>query len=596
MGHTTQEPTIQIDGYKIERVIGRGGMATVYLAVQESLNRHVALKVMNPALTTDESFKKRFLNEAHIIAQFNHYNIVTVFDFGAHEQYYYLCMAYLPGGTLKDKIRQGLPLKHKLQIIRELASALAYAHQRGVVHRDIKPNNVLFNESGASVLTDFGIAKVAGTATQATAPGFTPGSVGYMSPEQLMGKPVDKRTDLYSLGIVFWEMLTGETPYHADEVFALAFKHVTEPIPVLPPDLAVFQPILNKLLAKNPEERFADANEVIAALNAPTVLSAADRADKSDVTVLQTPPTIRLKTSAGEMPAKAHGSSAARFGLAIGILLAVLAAASIYFVPSWLPWPLGRNNSEQQREEPARRQAEQAQRQTELARQTEQEPQATVIKLLTQAQRQWQTGKITEPAGDNAFESYRQVLKLEPDNSEAKTKLIEIGRLRLGMQYHQTAERLLQAGALEDSLAEVEAGLRLAPGDAALLALKKTIQARLARETEGTYQRHQIDLLLAKARRQWQAGKITEPASDNAFESYRQVLKLEPDNSEAKTKLIEIGRIQLGIQYQREAERLLRENALQESLAKIEAGLRLAPDFPALLQLRQQVQARLKQR
>ena len=164
------------------------------------------------------------------------------------------------------------------------------------------------------------------------------------------------------------------------------------------------------------------------------------------------------------------------------------------------------------------------------------------------------------------------------------------------MQYHQAAQTLLQEGALEDSLAQAEAGLRLAPEHPALLALKKTIQAQLAGETEVAHQQRQISLLLAEAQRQWQVGKISEPAGDNAFESYRQVLKLEPKNSEAREKLVAIGRIRLGIQYQKEAEQLLREGALQESLAKIEAGLRLAPDFPALLQLREQVQARLKQR
>lgn len=586
MEYTTPETTIRIGGYQVERMIGRGGMATVYLALQESLSRHVAIKVMNPMLATEEGFKKRFLNEAQIIAKLNHPNIVTVFDFGAHEQYYYLSMAYLPGGTLKEKISQDLLLEDKLEIIKELASALAYAHQRGVVHRDVKPSNVLFNEVGTPVLTDFGIAKVAGAGTQVTATGLTLGSVGYMSPEHAMGKRVDQRSDIYSLGIVFWELLTGETPYHADDGFALALKHVTEPIPALPPNFADFQPIFNKLLAKNPEERFPDANAVIAALNIRPRPREISPANDPDATILKAPPTPRPKTGTGEIPTKAATAATSktlRYGLAIGIALVALAATSLYFISGVQIWPPHKDSSVP-RTDSASKQVQQGQGHT------------SVEKLLNDARRQWQAGKITGPEGDNAFESYRQILALEPQNNEAKAKLIEIGRVRLGIQYHQSAQKLLQEGSLKDSLEQVEAGLRIAPEYAPLATLKNTIQAQISGSEDTAQQQRQIGVLLAEAQRQWQAGKITGPEGDNAFESYLQILKLEPDNTEAREKLVEIGRIRLAIQYQKEAEQLLREGALQESLLKIDAGLRMAPDFPALLQLREQVRARQKRR
>ena len=210
--HADKSQLPRIAGYTTESVLGAGGMATVYLAVQESLSRHVALKVMNQILMADADFCRRFLNEGRLIAKLSHPNIVTVYDIGASDRFHYLSMTYLPGGTLRETIRRGLPLDYALYILKCLADALGYAHRQGIIHRDIKPGNVLFTHSGAPVLTDFGIAKTVGTETKLTSTGMTVGSVGYMSPEQALGNPVDNRSDLYSLGVLFWQMLTGALP------------------------------------------------------------------------------------------------------------------------------------------------------------------------------------------------------------------------------------------------------------------------------------------------------------------------------------------------------------------------------------------------
>jgi serine/threonine-protein kinase PpkA len=253
----------QVAGYTTEAVLGEGGMATVYLAVQESLSRYVALKVMNQILTVDGDFCRRFLNEGRLVAKLSHPNIVTVYDIGVSDRFHYLSMTYLPGGTLREKINRGLLLGQALHIVKCLADALGYAHRQGIVHRDIKPGNVLFTDNGGPVLTDFGIAKTVGNETRLTSTGMTVGSVGYMSPEQTLGLEVDHRSDLYSLGVLFWQMLTGALPYAAPDPFALALKHAKDPIPELPRPLDRFQPVIERLMAKKPEDRLASAEELV---------------------------------------------------------------------------------------------------------------------------------------------------------------------------------------------------------------------------------------------------------------------------------------------------------------------------------------------
>ncbi len=256
-----------LPGYRLVRQLGQGGMATVYLAVQESVHREVALKVMSPFLASDGSFTERFLREARIAAQLHHPNIVTVHDVGVHESWHYIAMQYLPGGKLSDRKLQQLPVSEALTIVRDIAQALAYAHEKGFVHRDVKPDNILFDEKGASCLTDFGIARAADSNTQMTATGSIIGTPHYMSPEQARGRRVDHRADLYSLGIVLYQLLTGEVPYQSEESLTVCIMHVNDPLPRLPRCLAVLQPVLDRLLAKEPEERFADAQALIQALD-----------------------------------------------------------------------------------------------------------------------------------------------------------------------------------------------------------------------------------------------------------------------------------------------------------------------------------------
>jgi serine/threonine-protein kinase PpkA len=257
---------MHIPGYRVIRKINQGGMSTVYLAIQISVGRVVALKVMNPQLNSDPAFSERFQREATIVGQLSHPNIVAIYDIGRHEDLNYIAMDYLPNGSVHDKMGTGLSGEEVLRITREIASALDHAHEKGYIHRDIKPENILFRADNSAVLSDFGVARGLSTNSRMTHVGTVVGTPHYMSPEQTKGNSVDGRSDLYSLGIVFYEMLTGTLPYQGDEAVTIALKHISAPIPKLPMQYLAYQKILEKLLTKDPEQRFQRGRDLIAAI------------------------------------------------------------------------------------------------------------------------------------------------------------------------------------------------------------------------------------------------------------------------------------------------------------------------------------------
>ena len=244
--------------------LGQGGMATVQLAEQVDLGRLVAIKLMNAELNTIRNFKTRFLREARIMADLNHANIVTIYDVGEVQEGIYICMEYADGGDLKARIKQGISQVSALSILADIARALEYAHNRSYIHRDIKPENILFNKSGELLVTDFGIAKSLDTlADQLTQTGLSLGTPAYMAPEQFDEGKLDHRADLYSLGILFYEMLMGTKPYRATSKSIYMRKHLSDPIPELPAQLSHFSHLLHKLMAKEKEERAPSAGWVI---------------------------------------------------------------------------------------------------------------------------------------------------------------------------------------------------------------------------------------------------------------------------------------------------------------------------------------------
>lgn len=256
----------EIKGYRIVRPLGRGGMATVYLAIQQSLVRPVAIKVLSSADTPSDEVVQRFVHEARTIAQLDHPHIVNIFDVGrtSNGQIYYT-MPYLPNGDLSAHDLQGKP-DRVLGVMRALAEALGCAHDQGIVHRDVKPENVLFDKLDRPLLADFGIALNDVRQARVTREGATIGSSGYMSPEQARGQPVDGRSDLYSLGVLCHELLTGELPFVGTDALAIALAHIERPVPRLPVTRRVWQPLIDKALAKHPDARFQSAEEMLAAL------------------------------------------------------------------------------------------------------------------------------------------------------------------------------------------------------------------------------------------------------------------------------------------------------------------------------------------
>jgi serine/threonine protein kinase/cell division septation protein DedD len=262
--------------YEIESILGRGGMSSVYRANDPNLRRKVAVKIIHQHLSENEEFIQRFEQEATVIAQLRHSNIVQVHDFNHEGEVYFMVMEFVPGETLAKRLEAlkaagiRLPLNDTIRILTTICDAVDYAHQRRMIHRDLKPANVMINLLNEPILMDFGIAKIIGGRSH-TATGAAMGTAAYMSPEQVRGEQSDHRSDIYSLGIVLYEMLSGETPYHSDSTYQIMLKHINEPLP----DIQVVEAntpnslvtILERALSKNPDNRFQTAKEMATALS-----------------------------------------------------------------------------------------------------------------------------------------------------------------------------------------------------------------------------------------------------------------------------------------------------------------------------------------
>ena len=265
---TATMATTEIGGFHEVEEIGHGGMAVVYRAVEPKNRQIVAIKLMSVELSGDSGFRKRFQREADVLQRLRHPAIVPILGHGEHRGQPYLIMPYLSGGSLADRLKGGARPPGEVALLARIAGALDSAHRQSIIHRDVKSTNILFDAAGRPYLTDFGIVKLldeAGTAVTQT--GASLGTPGYMSPEQVRAQPLDGRCDVYALGVVLFEMLTGRLPYIATNPYAQAFQHVSEPIPEVrtfnPALAAGWQPIIERALAKERESRYATAWAVI---------------------------------------------------------------------------------------------------------------------------------------------------------------------------------------------------------------------------------------------------------------------------------------------------------------------------------------------
>ncbi len=470
---------VQIPGYRILKILGEGGMATVYLAMQQSLDREVALKVMAPMLAANESFCERFISEGRITAQLTHPNLVTVHDIGSYQGTYYLASEYLPAGSLRERMTRGLSISEALDVARDIAMGLHFAHEKGFVHRDVKPGNILFRANGMAVLADFGIAKAINSTTGATIAGSAIGTPDYMSPEQAQATVVDGRADLYGLGAVLYEMLTGTKPYRANDPYTVALMHVTEPVPTLPAALAWLQPLINGMMAKKPEQRYANGEAFVNACDKllterpeGRALRDAHSTRKRVVPRLRAPAVGTTMTSIKPAPSRA-GVARWRPGLIALVLGGSFLVVSILVVALRWNRPLS--------EAPNVLDPSVADRST-LGSDPNANVEANPLDsmdtptLLAKAEDYLQFGttskeypgrKLAFPEGDSAVDLYRKIIERDPFNEKARHGLKTIAEF-----FTQSAQKARSMGFDIQAIDLTEKGLRADPDNADLKKLK----------------------------------------------------------------------------------------------------------------------------
>lgn len=261
----------KIGRYEIKAELGRGGMATVYRAYDPSFDREVAVKVLPREMMHDPQFRSRFGREIKMIASLEHPSIVPVYDVGDDDGQPFFVMRFMNGGSLSDVIEKGsVSLQDTARIVEKIAQGLAHAHRKGIIHRDLKPDNILFDEEGDPFISDFGVAKLSESSSNLTGSGVI-GTPAYMSPEQAQGIEIDHRSDVYGLGVIVYQMLSGHQPYSADTPMGVVVKHITEPVPEILKVLPTLQPeidaVIKVAMAKDRTQRYENTIELAKALN-----------------------------------------------------------------------------------------------------------------------------------------------------------------------------------------------------------------------------------------------------------------------------------------------------------------------------------------
>jgi len=519
--------SIQIPGYEILRSLGAGGMSTVYLALQRSLDRKVAIKVMrrtgDSASADVIQAEKRFLLEGRMMAKLPHRNIVAVYDIVSNEDMSYISMEYLDGGTLADRMKTGLALSEAVSVVVQIGSALDFAHAHSVVHRDLKPANIMFRDAATPVLTDFGIARYQdASATRLTQTGMLVGTPTYMSPEQINGQPVDGRADLYSLGILFYEMLCGVAPFRGDTPIAVLMAHLTQPPPPLRDEFQWFQPVMDRMLAKNREERYATlkeftddlksrvvhsdtlltrlhidpnqtSSEQLRALGFATSSPTGERMRDSMLGTLSSsgPRPISLPTPP-PAPLPSRGIPWTWLTAALGVVLIGIGA-----------WLFLRGHGGLSHDE-----------------------QELVGFWLDRAQQRIEANQLVTPADDSAFAYLQKALQKDGENAKALALLGNIART-----LSEQAQQALAAGKLELAADLDNQALLMQPDDAALRALAGRIaEARKAEAIKG-----QMRELLQRAQVATAAGHAF--GDGGAYSLLTQAQTLAPNDADIRKRI-----------------------------------------------------------
>ena len=496
---------MEIPGYRIQRQIGSGGSARVYLGLQHAFGRHVAIKVLTGEQGRDEAVRQRFLREADIAKGLNHPNIVRVFDAGQHLDICYLVMEYLRGGDLNRNLAAGLHMQNVLMVVKGVAAALDYAHGKGVVHGDVKPENILFNEQGAALLGDFGVASKLGE-NAADPHQRVRGTGPYMSPEQAAGETLDERSDLFSLGVVFYRMLTGALPFDDGA------SPRTARVPSLPPQLACFNDVMDGLLAPTPERRFQSGAQLVNELDdvrsrglVPSAVVKTKPIATAEVEVAINARRRRLGRSVA--PAR-RSRRPALAGLVVLALAAAIAAATYFTMqPSGLERILTYAGFIEDPEVAAAWQEAEA---------LSADPNQSLAIVVA---------------------AFRQVLAGDADHAGAVA-----GMAAATERWKQDAASALDAGDYGEAEAKLNELVAIFPGDSDLLPLFDRVDD--IRQAHGLLA--DMQRLLARA------GLSHEASVDAAIVTYKEVLRLMPDSPEALAALDEIA-VYYGVLAQRDA-------------------------------------------
>lgn len=527
------DSALQIPGYTLHGPLGQGGMAEVHLATQQSLQRKVAIKILSKS--EDQEFIQRFIKEGHLVASLHHPSIITIYDIdqladGRH----YLAMEYLPGGDLAQHKGEVFAAERALAIVRQIASGLAVVHDKGLVHRDVKPANILFRGDGTAVLTDFGVAKDLDLDSELTQFGIAVGSPAYSSPEQAQCQPLDARSDIYSLGVILLELLTGSNPFRGSNYTQTVMNHVQMAPPLLPTPLAACQGLLARMLAKDPEQRFADCRALLAAL---------DQIELVDPEATRIGPALGLSaTRTAALPA-APVAPVAKPRKAVWPMLLSALALLVILSAGGLYW----------------------------------RQQMQIDALLAQAEQRLAEGQLVEPLQDNAEHYFHEVLRIDQRNQAALDGLARVKAARIAGLLSIGEQRLAEGQLVEPAQDSAEhyfrAALELDAEHAAVHdGLRRLQEARIAAH-------------LARAEQSIAEQRLLQPEDDSAVFYYRQILDWAPGNPQALEGLQRVAAL-----YRDLARAAYRRGDFPEALSMIERGLEVQPDHAELLAMRDEHQ------
>ena len=452
-------------------------MATVYLAIQESLNRPVVLKILDN-VEADESrdLTERFMAEGRIIASLTHPNIITIYDIGIANNSLYISMEYVHGGDLKQRLELPMSDKEALDILGKISGALYEAHQHGIVHRDVKPANILFRDNDTPLLTDFGIAKRVDTETDLTSTGIFLGSPNYVSPEQADGVKIDGRADIYSLGCIFFEMLTGEKPYQSESVIDIVIKHKQAPVPMLPDDLSEYQDLLNRMMAKDRDKRIPDAEALV---NAVEKLQRKHRRHFVDLDFDITGAFAKMDPEVRDKRGKQVLTGMILFGLVLFSTLEYVdirlktpsnntanASTETVLDSETVEIPVIENNQTGSNTVPTQQSVARVNPQ-----QGDPQLEEVINALAWLGNQSLEQFKLTYPPKDNAYYYFNRLLELDPENQVAIDGIYDIAD-----QYAVLAEQAMLNNEMEKTSSYIEIGLRIDPDNEALLSMRSFVE------------------------------------------------------------------------------------------------------------------------